>query len=301
MTRWLILAGLAGWAGGTLLLSELPWFSRPSLTERLRPYVLGEVRSSRRRSVLSAESFREALGPAASLIGDRLTRLLGVVEDLEVRLARVHSPLDPTAFRIRQVGAATAGFAVGGFIAIAFRSPLPIGMLFTVGMPLLAFLLVEQNLATASRRWQRRVFLELPIVAEQLAMLLSAGFSLTAALNRVAGRGSGACAADLRRVATRVRYGLSEEEALVEWAGVVNVPAVDRLVTVLALNRQTTDLGRLLSEEARNVRRDVQRELTEHVERRGQQVWIPVTVATLVPGVIFLSVPFMAALQVFAR
>jgi hypothetical protein len=28
-------------------------------------------------------------------------------------------------------------------------------------------------------------------------------------------------------------------------------------------------------------------------------VWIPVTVATLVPGVLFLAVPFVAALQLF--
>ena len=77
------------------------------------------------------------------------------------------------------------------------------------------------------------------------------------------------------------------------------VPAVDRLVSVLALNRDTSDLGRLIAEEARAVRRDVQRELIELAERRSQQVWIPVTVATLVPGVIFLSIPFLDALRFF--
>jgi hypothetical protein len=81
----------------------------------------------------------------------------------------------------------------------------------------------------------------------------------------------------------------------------VHVAAVDRLIPVLALNREASDLGRLLSEEARGIRRDVQRELVELVERRGQQVWIPVTVATLVPGVIFLAVPFITALRLFAQ
>jgi hypothetical protein len=32
------------------------------------------------------------------------------------------------------------------------------------------------------------------------------------------------------------------------------------------------------------------------IERRSQLVWIPVTVATLVPGLIFLAVPFMSAM-----
>ena len=39
----------------------------------------------------------------------------------------------------------------------------------------------------------------------------------------------------------------------------------------------------------------------EQIERRGQQVWIPVTVATLVPGAILLAVPFLAALRTFAN
>ena len=36
------------------------------------------------------------------------------------------------------------------------------------------------------------------------------------------------------------------------------------------------------------------------MERRGQQVWIPVTVAALVPGAIFLAIPFIEALRLFA-
>jgi hypothetical protein len=36
------------------------------------------------------------------------------------------------------------------------------------------------------------------------------------------------------------------------------------------------------------------------MDRRGQQVWVPVTVATLVPGVILLTVPFIQALRLFS-
>lgn len=299
-SRWLVAFGLLAWVGATLALSEVRWFARVPLSERLRPYAVGGLGRAPRRGLLSVESFHDAIGPASHVIGERLSRLLGVGEDLEVRLARIHSPLDATGFRVRQVGAALAGFAVGGLATAALRPPLLVALLFALGAPLLAFLLLEQHLATASRAWQRRVFLELPVVAEQLAMLLSAGYSLTAALNRIARRGQGACARDLARVVARTRQGLSETEALREWAAIARVPALDRLVPVLALNRETGDLGRLLSEEARGIRRDVQRELVEMVERRGQQVWIPVTVATLLPGVVFLAVPFVAALQVFA-
>jgi Flp pilus assembly protein TadB len=130
-------------------------------------------------------------------------------------------------------------------------------------------------------------------------MLLSAGYSVGAAINRLAERGRGACASDLRRVASRIRHGLAENEALAEWAAVSGVDAVERLVAVLALDRDASDLGRLISETARATRRDVHRELIETIERRSQQVWIPVTVATLLPGVLFLVVPFVAAMQLF--
>jgi tight adherence protein C len=131
---------------------------------------------------------------------------------------------------------------------------------------------VEQRLAAESQAWQRRVFLELPVVAEQLGMLLSAGYSLGAGLGRLAARGKGACGRDLQRVVGRIRQGLSETEALREWATVADVDALHRLVGVLALNRQSGDLGRLIGEEARAIRRDVHRELIETIERRGQQV-----------------------------
>lgn len=137
-------------------------------------------------------------------------------------------------------------------------------------------------------------------MSEQLAMLLGAGFALGGALNRLAARGAGACGQDLTLVCRRVRHGLTEVEALREWSEVADVDALSRLVGVLALNREATDLGRLVSDEARSIRREVQRELIEQIERRAQQVWIPVTVATLVPGAVLLAVPFIEALRLFS-
>jgi hypothetical protein len=89
--------------------------------------------------------------------------------------------------------------------------------------------------------------------------------------------------------------------ALREWSAIVDVASVGRLVSILALERETTDLGRLVSEEAAAMRREQHRDLIALVERRNQQVWIPVTVAALVPGAILLAIPFLAAMQLFAQ
>ncbi len=300
-TQLLALAALALFVGSTLLLSHIRWFRRRPLVDRLAPYVPGGSTARSTGILVSAETFGQVIGPLARAVGERMARAVGVTEALAVRLERVGSTLDVTAFRVRQLGWAAVGLVIGSVFAVATRQSGPVALLLIVTGPLIGFLVVEQHLAAASHAWQRRIFLELPVVAEQLGMLLSAGYSLGAGLSRLADRGKGACGRDLRRVVGRIRQGLSETEALREWATVADVEALHRLVGVLALNRQSGDLGRLIGDEARAIRRDVHRELVETIERRGQQVWIPVTVAALVPGVIFLAVPFIDALSLFAN
>ena len=299
MRPLVVVSALLLWSGLTLLLAELRWFSRRSLVDRLGPYVPGGMGRRGRIGLLSVESFREAVGPLARTLGAQFSRMFGVSEDLDRRLQRVHAELDVTEFRVRQIGWALGGFGVGVLLAVATTPNAAVTVLLTLGGMLLAFLLLEQQVTSASDRWKRSVRLELPVVAEQIGMLLGAGYSLTASLDRVARRGRGSVARDLGAVTNRVRQGVTEDQALREWAEIADVDAVERLVSVLALNRQASDLGRLIATEARGIRRDVHRELVETMEKRGQQVWIPVTVATLVPGVIFIAIPFTAALEDF--
>lgn len=300
MIRVSILSGLALWVGATLVLSQHRWFARRSMVDRLRPYEPGGLATGGSGpGLLSVGSFSEVVGPLARATGERLARLVGIHEDLAVRLERVHSPLDPTSFRVRQLGWGLVGLVASLLVVVGARLPGLVALLFLTGGPVLAWLVVEQQLATRSDCRKRRLFLELPVVSEQLGMLLSAGFSLGSALHRLAGRGRGASGEDLRRVVARTRQGVGEVDALREWAAVADLDALSRLVAVLALNREAGDLGRLIAEEARSIRREVQRELIEQIERRSQQVWIPVTVAALVPGAIFIAIPFVQALRAF--
>jgi len=299
VSRLLVVAALLGWTGSTILLAELRWFRRPSLVDRLRPYTPGGLRTTPRSGPLSVTSFREVVAPLAQGAGDRLAGLFGIRDGLQARLARVHSPLSVAAFRTRQLGWVLAAFGLGSLVGLTIGLPPPVALLVVFGLPLLAFLLVEQQAIAASTRWQRRVFLELPIITEQLGMLLSAGYSLGAGLNRLARRSHGACATDLTLVCGRIRQGLTEVAALREWSDLLQLDALDRLVGVLTLNSEAGDLGALISEEARTIRGDAHRELLETIERRSQQVWIPVTVATLVPGVLFMAVPFVEAMRLF--
>lgn len=300
MSRVLVAAGLLLWVGATMVLSAMARFSRPTLAERLRPFTPG-TSAQPSGGVLSVESFRDLLSPLARYAGDRLSAVFGVVESVEIRLLRIHSRMDAAAFRTRQMAIAVVAMVVAAVVSGLFRPAPALSLFLVVGAPLTAFLVVEQRLASASEKWQRGLANELPVVSEQLAMLLNAGYSLGSALARIAGSGQGCTATDLKTVVNRVRQGVSESQALREWAEVARVDSVHRLVAVLALNTDATDLGRLVSAESRSARRDLHRRTLEVIERRAQQVWVPVTVATLVPGVILLAVPFLAALKLFSN
>ena len=286
------------WAGAALLFGRIGWFRQLSLVERLGSHVPGARRKrSGSTAGLSVRSFKDVFAPLASDVGEKVAQLFGVADGLAVRLRRIGSPLNPSTFRVRQVGHAALSCGAALVVQLLAGLPWAIGLLVVAGAPLLTFLVVEQRLLTASQRHQRRLFDELPVIAEQIGMLLGAGYSLGSALNRIAQRSNGLSARHLVVVTNRIRQGLDEAEALAEWAQLVELPELHRLVSVLALNREAGDLGRLIGEEARSMRREAQRRAMSEVERRDQLVWIPVTVATLVPGVMLMAIPFISALD----
>lgn len=300
MTRVALGAGVLIWIGATLLLAEWRRFARPSLGERLRPFHPGATELTS-PATGSMGSLRDVIVPLARDGGDRLATIFGVEEKSEAKLRRIHSELTPGSFRLRQLAWTGGGLIAGAAVASVTGPAWPISVLLVAGAPLLAFLIVEQNLARASERWQRTTEEELPVIAEQLAMLLNAGFSLGSALGRLAARSQGCVARDLDQVVNRLQQGLSEGEALREWADRSGLAAVERMVSILTVHSTAADLGRLVSAEARQARRDRHRHTVEVMERRGEQVWVPVTVATLVPGAILIAVPFLAALRLFAN
>jgi len=297
--------GLALWIGATLVLSASARLRRRSLSARLHGHVVPAVGTSHELEGL-AKRHGPQHGPLATLVDSFepvaawLARHCGIAEPPGRRLARLGLGSDTTRFRLSQLsgglGTLIAGAALAATVGLG-----PFGsVLAMAGGPVIAVLVLESRLSTRSRRWQRQVERELPVIAEQMAMLVSAGYSTGAALSRLATRGRGVVPRSLVTIGARVNQGLSESDALTEWASLADVDAAHRLARVLARGAETPDLGRLLSAEARAIRRELARRSVADAERRNQAVWIPVTVAALVPGVIFLAVPFLNALRAFA-
>lgn len=278
--------------GMSLVLDRAPWFARGPLTRRLSPYCRRPVTGSAR----TIEGLRELLGPGLGRVAGQLTRLSNPDESLSARLEFVGAAVGPTRVRLVQVAVST----VAGLLAIAavLQRPLTpvVSVALLTGAPALAALSIEHRLNRAVELRRQQLLAELPVLAEQLGMLLAAGYSVTGAIGRLADRSDGTIADELQRIGRRIGHGLSEHEALAEWADRSRLDAVRRLVSVLALRRESSDLGALIAEEARSIRATAHQDLIEDIERRGQLVWIPVTVATLVPGLLLLAVPFISAM-----
>lgn len=280
-------------AGSALIAAELRWFRRRSLPLRLGPY------APARTSGLGAGSQQTRSGVLVPLVigaGNRLATAMGVKEPLELRLRRAGVSLDPAQFRLRQfaVGLVCALGAIAG--AITLGTSAAVSLLLVLGTPALGCLLLEHRLDARIAARRGELAAAMPVVAEQLGLLIGAGHSLRSALTRLSKRASGAVACDLTEVVRGVRQGLSEVEALDRWAETSGLAGVERLVGVLALHREAGDLAALIAQEAAAMRSEAHRDLIEAIERRNQLVWVPVTVATLVPGLILLAVPFLGAM-----
>ncbi|HTO00551.1 MAG TPA: type II secretion system F family protein [Microthrixaceae bacterium] len=288
-----LLACLAG-TGVAQILGTAPWFRRRPIGDRIAPYSRGSRRSSAPST--SEASLRLVLEPLIMDLGGRVSRLFGIATDLETRLARAESNSAPYSFRLRQITLSLLALGCGVLAAISLKPPPSLTLAILIGAPLLTVLAIEQSLSSQISDRQKRLQAELPVVTEQLGMLLSAGYSLTAAIARLAERGSGVAASDLRRVTLEIRQGVPESSAFEHWADLSGLESVRRLVRVLGLHSEAGDLSLLIAEEARAVRAEAHRDLVAAIEKRAQLVWIPVTVATLVPGLIFLAVPFYSAM-----
>lgn len=297
MTRWYVPLLLCLGAGVTLLFGSLPRFQHRRIVDRLGSYAPARSGETRPVHALRVGSVLATLRSLVDILGERLATITAERDGLAGLLERVGSNDTPGTIRSRQVLWGIGGLLFGAAAATLLGVSGPLAAILVAAPAAVAVLSCEHRVREESRLWQQRLADELPVVAEQLGMLLGSGYSLGGAMQRIAQRGRGVAAAGLADVLTRVRHGVGEIDALREWAARAQVPSLDHLVSVLALNWEANDLSSLISADARAMRREAQRRRLEQIERRSQQVWIPVTVATLLPGVIFMAVPFVDAMR----
>jgi tight adherence protein C len=147
-------------------------------------------------------------------------------------------------------------------------------------------------------RRSEQILLELPTIAELLALAVAAGEGASGAVERVSQVGSGELARELRRVVADARAGAPLVVALERMADRTGVPALSRFSesVVIAVERGTP-LADVLRAQATDVREASRRELMEMGGRKEVAMMIPVVFLILPVTVAFAIFPGLSLLR----
>jgi tight adherence protein C len=222
--------------------------------------------------------------------------------DLARRLARAGDSRTVEQLRAEQVVAGVVGLGLGLALALtlaATRGVNPVaGALLALAAATAGVVARDSALTRRARRREERILLELPTVAELLALAVGAGESAVGAIARVADLGGGDLAAELRRVVADTRAGAPLTVALERLAARTGLPPLERFVeaVVVAVERGTP-LADVLRAQATDVREASRRSLMELGGRKEIAMMVPVVFLILPVTVVFAVFPGLTALR----
>jgi tight adherence protein C len=311
------LLGLVAALGALLSVRNLPVRRRPTLDQRLAPYLRDAVVPSRLLGPGPALPFGAArTGVAADPVAWVRQRLL---PQLAARLDRAIGGSASIRLRLDQLGAGSVeevrldqlvwgGSALGGVLGLGLLlaalggSVRPVALLVASLTAGLAGVLARDRALTGQvARRRARILAEFPTVAELLALSVAAGEGPAGALERVSRLCSGELGRELSRTLAAARAGATLVEALQELADRSTLPVLRRFVdgVVVAVERGSP-LAEVLRAQAVDVREAGRRELIETAARREVAMMVPVVFLVLPVSVVFALFPGFYGLTLHA-
>ena len=137
----------------------------------------------------------------------------------------------------------------------------------------------------------------LPSIFERLAVSLAAGQSLLGAASRLAEDCDGPAAAVMTALTTGIASGLTPTQVTTQLAETFTPEVAEQFSGVLYGASQGADTVKIARSAAEELRKGEYRERLSQLEKNAQKIWMPITVAALVPGVIIIFVPFITVLK----
>jgi tight adherence protein C len=215
---------------------------------------------------------------------------------LQARLDRLARPLSAESFRVEQltwgIGGASLALMIGlGLGHGRVTSALPSLVLVAVGF-VLGVLGRDRALSNEVSKRRDRMAAEFPTIVELLALAVSAGEGVAAALERIGERGHGELAHEFRRCLADVRAGAPLLDALRVTADRVDLAELRRFVESLtvALERGTP-LADVMRAQAADAREASRRALIESGGRKEISMMVPVVFLVLPVSVVFALFP----------
>lgn len=285
MLSWAILTGCM-FSLGVLMTARAVAASR----ERLVVRVLASGRDDRRtRPKLGWISpLWEKLGSTAVSVTDRLDALSS-----KTTLER---------FRLQQFLAGIAGVVVMTLVTFGVATVRPVSILQWIVMMLIGFvagaMVFDRILTVRVNAISRKVSSQVADAAELLALSVSAGESVPAALRRVQQIVGPELATQLGATLEDIDNGASVTRALGKLRRATRSPQLGRLLdTLVASMERGAPLATTLREQARDLRDEARRALMESGGKREVAMLFPVVFIILPVTVVFALYPGLVALR----
>ncbi|MCW2676912.1 MAG: Type secretion system protein [Modestobacter sp.] len=306
-----MLVGLVAATGLLLAIAYAPPFRHVRLVDRLAPYVSDTPAPSRLLGTATQPGLltaaRRVFGPALSDGARHVDRLLGGRIAVRRRLDALGGDTTVEDFRVEQVVWGGLGL-LGGAVLTVLGSALS-GAVNVLSAALLCIaglvggvLGRDWWLTQQVQRREELLLAEFPVVAELLALAVTAGESPTAAIARVTRLSGGELARELGAALGRARAGVPLIEALQQLADRTSLDALARFVDglIVAIERGTP-LAEVLRAQAADVREAGKRRLLEAGGRKEIAMMVPVVFLVLPVTVLFALFPGLISIVSLAQ
>lgn len=304
-----VVAGVAGGLGLWSILSLIPRLSRPTLANRVAPYVIDVSAGAREhiapRSVGPLPVLGVLLVPAGRWLRDTLASVVGGGDQISRRLRQAGSEMSVEAYRSQQLLAVLAGAVLGVVFDLTIANgqhvPLVAQFVLVIVGGMLGITVRDYFLQRSAKNRIRRLTAELPVVLEFLALSLSAGEGILDAVRRVSQVSGGELSRELARVVSSVNTGLPFGETLGVLSRELELPPFSRCVDqILGALDRGSPLSEVLQAQAQDAREESKRELLELAGKKEVAMLfplvfliLPITIAfAIFPGIFVLQVGF---------
>ena len=190
---------------------------------------------------------------------------------------------------------ALVGAAAAGVMTVGDPSPAAVVGLGAVGA-VAGLGLVDQRRRSAERRRVKQVDERVPVLADLLALAVSAGAGPIIALDRAAAVVDGPLAEDVSGAIARITSGEAMESVLRELGG--SSPALRRLMDAVLISLERgSPLADVLRAQAHDARADERRRLMEAAGRKDVAMVMPIVFLVLPAVVLIALFPGLASMQ----
>lgn len=293
--------GLAVGLSLLVLMLSSPPARRITLADRIAPFVREQPRPS---SLLGdpeparpGSNLLRFVTPSARSLSALIDRWVGGSASVRRRLDALGSGRTVEDIRLEQVTWGAIGVAIGaglGAIVTVASGRLQIAsiLLLAAAGAVGGVLGRDWWLTVQVRKRNERIIAEFPVVAELLALVVTAGESPQGALERVSRLVGGELGRALQTALAHTRSGTPLAEALEQMARASNLEPLSRFIDgfVIALERGTP-LAEVLRAQAADVREQSKRQLLERGARNEITMMVPVVFLLLPTTVVFALFP----------